>query len=77
MMKCWKPWGMKMENKKEVSHTLKEIKNWKLFEEVRSGGRFNMYDPRARTLTGLSDAEYRYCMKNYGTLQAQAEGKGK
>lgn len=53
-------------------HTAGEIENWKMYEDVRAEGRFNMLSPNARALTGLSKEEYRYCMKNYSTLKQQA-----
>lgn len=59
----------------EQKHTVEQAHNWEAYEEVRSQGRFNMFDPNARILSGLSKDEYSYCMKNYGTLKQQAEAK--
>lgn len=53
--------------------TEQEIENWKLYEAVRAGGDFNMFDPRARQLSGLSRADYGFAMDNYSELKAQAE----
>lgn len=38
------------------------------YEQVRREGRFNMFDPNARILTGLSKEDYLYVMKNYTEL---------
>ena len=54
-------------------HTPKQLADWRRYEEVRQRGRFNMYDPNARRLTGLSPSAYSYCMKHYETLRAEAE----
>lgn len=45
-----------------------QIRNWKAYERVRVGGRFNMFDPRARSLTNMSRDEWIFCMKNYSAL---------
>lgn len=37
------------------------------YEEVRKRGRFNMFDPNARALTGLSREKYINIITNYGT----------
>ena len=55
-----------------MSHTAAQIENWKEYEAVRVEGRFNMLDPNARALTGLTRDEYRYCLTHYTTLKAQA-----
>lgn len=38
------------------------------YENVRSRGRFNMFDPRARQATGLSKEKYLYIIENYSDL---------
>jgi hypothetical protein len=58
-----------------IKHTKEQINNWKLYEKVRKEGRFNMFDPNARILTGLDREEYMYCLSNYDTLKKQAEKK--
>lgn len=60
-----------------MKHTAQQIENWELYEQVRQGGRFNMFDPRARKSTGLSKEDYVYCLKNYSTLKAQALAQAK
>ena len=49
-----------------------QISNWRAYERVRLGGRFNMFDPRARTLTTMSRDEWVFCMEHYEALRAQA-----
>lgn len=48
--------------------TFIQLSNWERYEKVRKGGRFNMFDPRARASTGLSDEDYLFVMENYGAL---------
>lgn len=35
------------------------------YERVRVGGRFNMFDPRATALSGLSEERYLAILKHY------------
>ena len=58
-----------------MKHTQEQLANWKVYEEVRLEGRYNMFDPNARILTGLDKEEYLYCMKNYSTLQEQSKAE--
>ena len=58
---------------KTKKFTKEQIIDWKNFERVRSGGRFNMFDPRARVSTGLSPKEYSFVMDNYGELKNQSK----
>lgn len=55
--------------------THQQIQNWRAYERVRAGGRYNMFDPRARVAAGLDGAEYSYVMKNYSALKLEAEEK--
>ena len=57
--------------------TEQEIENWRAYEEVRAEGRYNMFDPNARALTGLSRADYGYCMDNYSELKAATEPRNR
>lgn len=52
-----------------------QIKNWRAYERVRIGGRFNMFDPKARRATGLSGEDYSFVMRNYSELKEAAESK--
>jgi len=56
-------------------HTPEQIENWKEYEMVRLGGKYNMFSPNARLLTGLSKTEYSDCMENYTSLKEQAKTK--
>lgn len=38
------------------------------YERVRRGGLYNMFDPNARALTGLSKEDYVWVMNNYTEL---------
>lgn len=46
-----------------------DIDDWKAYEKVRKGGKWNMFDPRARIATGLSSERYSFVMKNYSELK--------
>ena len=48
------------------------VANWRRYEKVRQGGRWNMFDPRAQRATGLSRDDYLDCLKNYTELRAIA-----
>ena len=56
-------------------YNAEDIADWKAYEEVRAEGRFNMFDPNARTLTGLSRSRYAFVMDNYSELKAAAESQ--
>lgn len=64
---------------KKLQFTQRQMQDFAAYEEVRVEGRFNMLDPRARSLTGLSRDDYVFVMENYHelSLQFQKEGKGK
>lgn len=47
------------------------------YEEVRQEGNYNMFDPRARQLTGLGRADYHFVIKNYNALKAQYDQEQK
>ena len=48
-----------------------QIQDYIDFGDVRSRGAYNMFDPRARQITGLSREDYIFVMKNYLALEAQ------
>ena len=60
-----------------TNFTPKQLENWKSYERVRKGGRYNMYDPRARRLTGLNGDEYSFTMANFGILKATVESNSR
>ena len=47
---------------------MNERKIFLAYEKVRKSGKYNMYDPRARQLTGLDPEEYVFAMRNYSAL---------
>ena len=56
---------------KEIINILEESKLKEQLEEyefVRKQGYYNMLDPRARQLTGLTEEQYLYIMNNYSEL---------
>jgi hypothetical protein len=53
----------------------RQLSNWRKYEEIRIDGLFNMLDPRARELTGISRSEWVFCMDHYAELK-QAATKG-
>lgn len=54
--------------------TKEEIVNWNYYEEVRLSGEYNMFDTRAREITGLTRSEYSFVIKNYSELKEAAGG---
>lgn len=57
-----------------MTHTTKQLNQWREYEEVRQEGMYNMFDQNARLMTEMTRAEWVYCMTHYDTLKAQAEG---
>ena len=57
---------------KEAKFTPEQLRQFRRYEQVRAGGRFNMFDPRARAATGLSGDEYFFVIDNYDALRAEA-----
>lgn len=56
--------------------TERQIQDYVAFDKVRSGGRYNMFDPRARTAAGLSREEMVFVMKNFAALKEVYEATG-
>jgi hypothetical protein len=57
-----------------MAFTAQQLADWKKYERVRKGGRFNMFDPRARQATGLGPERYSFALKNYSELKEAVEG---
>jgi hypothetical protein len=55
--------------------TADDLADWKAYERVRKGGKWNMFDPRARRATGLSEERYSFVMEWYSELKAAVEVK--
>ena len=60
-----------------MKHTKQQLEDWKRYERVRKGGRYNMYFPQARAATGLSRERYAYAMDNYAELAGANAEKGR
>ena len=56
-------------NKTEKQFTKKQLLDYRDYESVRQEGKYNMFDPNARALTGLTKEEYRFVMNNYSELK--------
>lgn len=54
-----------------------QILNYIAYENVRSSGICNMFDPNAQIAAGLSNEDYVFVMKNYDALRAQYEDEHK
>jgi hypothetical protein len=53
-----------------VTFTEQQLADWKAYERVRKGGRWNMFFPQARRATGLSEERYLFVMENFSKLKA-------
>ena len=47
---------------------------FRAYTKVQSGGKYNMFDPNARKLTGLDKNTYLAIMKNYDELEQKYGG---
>jgi hypothetical protein len=54
--------------------TAKQSQDFNAYRKVQMGGKWNMFDPRARRATKLSESEYIFVMKNYTALQKEVDG---
>mgnify|MGYP000070023248 CR=1 FL=1 len=57
-----------------MNFTPEQLENWRSYEDIRSGGEYNMFDWRAEEATGLSHDEYMFTMKNYTELMKEVNG---
>lgn len=55
--------------------TTDQLDDWAIYEAVRADGSYNMFDPRARRLTGLSGEKYSFVMENYSALKSAVEAR--
>ena len=55
--------------------TATQLQDFKAYRKVQMGGKWNMFDPRARRATGLSESEYIFVLKNYVKLREAAEAE--
>jgi len=49
--------------------TEQQLSNWRKYERVRKGGKWNMFDPRACQATRLSEDEYSFVMRHFSALK--------
>jgi hypothetical protein len=56
-----------------MTFTFIQIANWRRYEKVRRGGRWNMFSKQASAATGLSEEDYLFCMNHYSELKYAAE----
>lgn len=67
----------------QMVYTPGQVKDYKAYLAVQQKGAYNMLDPRARGLTGLTAEEYAFVQENYGDLEKfvasghKAKGKTK
>jgi hypothetical protein len=55
-----------------MQYTKQQIQNWRAYERVRAGGRYNMFDARARAATKLSRDDYFFVLTNFTLLKEAA-----
>ena len=66
---CTKPNNTRLQDIKRRTLTDRRLKsNFEKYELIRQLGYFNMLDPKAIELTGLTTEEYMYIIKNYKKL---------
>lgn len=58
-----------------MEFTNQQLQNFKKYFGVQMGGRYNMFDPRARAATGMDKDEYIFVMENYDALKKASEKK--
>ena len=69
---CTKPNNTRLQDIKRRAFTDRRLKsNFEKYELVRQLGYFNMFDPKAIELTGLTKDEYFYILQNYSTLMTK------
>tara|TARA_R110000796_G_scaffold58543_2_gene135226 strand:- start:129 stop:344 length:216 start_codon:yes stop_codon:yes gene_type:complete len=49
----------------------RDIIDWRGYERVRLAGHYNMFDPRAREMTGMTRERYIFILENYSGIQDQ------
>ena len=58
-----------------MEFTNQQLQNFKKYVRVQMSGRYNMFDPRARAATGMSEDEYSFVMENYDKLKEASKKK--
>lgn len=57
------------------TYTDQQLSDWKRYEKVRKGGKWNMFSPQARAATGLSSERYSFVMEHFSELKDAVEAK--
>lgn len=55
-----------------MKYSERQLNNWRIYENIRASGMFNMFDPSARRLTDMSASEWGFCMDHYSDLKEHA-----
>jgi hypothetical protein len=55
-----------------MKYTEQQLNNWRIYEDIRQCGMFNMFDPRARQMTAMSKSEWVFCIEHYNDLKRHA-----
>jgi hypothetical protein len=53
--------------------TQEQMSWYQVYEAVRSGGAYNMFDPRALESTGLAKNEYLFVLNNFSAMTTAME----
>lgn len=56
-------------------YTTEQLADYKAYEKVRKGGKYNMFDPRASRAAKLPEDRYVFVMSNYSELRKEAENE--
>lgn len=57
------------------TYTDQQLSDWKRYEKVRKGGKWNMLFPQARAATGLSNDRYSFVIEHFSELKEAVEVK--
>ena len=58
-----------------MKFTAQQLADWRAYEKVRKGSRYNMFDSEARRATRLGPERYSFTMQHFSELKAAAESK--
>ena len=56
-----------------TTFTAEQIQHYRAYERVRLGGRYNMFDPKARKATKLDKDEFFFVMRNFSALREASQ----
>lgn len=55
-----------------MKFTQQQLEDFRAYEKVRAGGRYNMFTPQAQQAAGLEKEDYLFVLKNYADLKDMA-----